>query len=179
MTVVFLSHWSEDGANANWLADELRQRLPSIDVFSTSVPANRFDDSDPPAGTMWEAFYKAHAESLRAFLSEHLEQAGAYLLLLTESSVRRHSVWVRWEIRHATERAKERNIPFIPCLLAVGYEALELDTRDRVSGWQKVEVGEDDDGQHREREFQAIDLSSTGGLTLLTKVLETCSLGKE
>jgi Thoeris protein ThsB, TIR-like domain len=175
-TVVFLSHWHEDQAEANWLAEELRKRLqpggPEIEIFSTSDPAHRFEAFDPAPGTAWQPVLEAWAEDLRAFLQEHLEGAGVYLLLLTQSSVRRNSAWVRWEIRHATQRASELGVPFIPCLLGVGYEALWSDTARRSSEWQRLEVGEDDSDPHPEAEFQAVDLSAADGLTRLAGTVE-------
>jgi antiphage defense system Thoeris ThsB-like protein len=176
-TVVFLSHWHEDGDEASWLAAELRHRLHSlegvdIEVFATSTPAHRFEDFNPTGGALWQPLYEAWVEDLRAFLTEALDGAGAYLLLLTRSSMTRHSAWVRWEIRHATQRAKERGIAFIPCLLGVGYDALQSDAAGRSSEWQRLEVGKDDDGPHPEAEFQAIDLKAADGLTRLVEALE-------
>jgi hypothetical protein len=172
--VIFVSHWGEDSTEANWLADELCRALAAFDVnvFSTSAPANRFEAFDPDLGSGFEVAFRAYADELRTYLYDQLEAAVGYLLLLTQRSLERNSVWVRWEIRHGTQFARERGIPFIPCLLGVGYDALVRDAAGALSEWQQLEVGGGNAGTHPEAEFQAVLMDSPDGLVRVTSALE-------
>ena len=177
MKTVFLSHRHEDRSDANWLAEELERRMRAmgaeIDVFSTSVPAYRFDDFAPAADDVWSQAYHAWVEELRAYLRGHLERAAAYMLLLTRRSATSESAWVRWEIQLGTQLASERSVPFFPCLLGVGYEALVSDAARNASEWQKWEVGINDDHSHPETQFQAVSLDAPDGLVRLSERLRT------
>ena len=80
---------------------------------------------------------------------------------------------MKWEISHGTQLARARGIPFCPCLMGVGYEALATDATRSGSDWQKWEVGmaDDDDRSHPEAEFQAVRLDEPEGLMRLTETL--------
>ena len=173
--VIFLSHWHEDSEQANWLSDELRRSLAHLDVeiFSTSAPASRCENFNPQPGSNWEAEYHEYVEALRAYLRDALEGAAGYLLLLTGRSLARESAWVRFEIRHGTQLAKERGIPFVPCLLGVSYEALLRDPPGATLVWPEFEVGERDDLTHPEAEFQAVHLDEPAAIPRLVNALET------
>jgi antiphage defense system Thoeris ThsB-like protein len=129
--LIFLSHWGEDASQAVWLASQLERRLDrlgttSVHVFVTSDPADRFKELRDTAapGEDWRSRHESWAQELRQYLSERLDQAAAYLLLVTQQSVTRNSAWVRWEIQEGTNLARARGIAFVPCLLGVGFNAL-------------------------------------------------------
>jgi hypothetical protein len=94
------------------------------------------------------------------------------VVLLTRQSTRRTSWWVRWEIQEGARLAKERDLAFIPCLLGVGYEALQTDVTRRQSTWQQWEIGADVAPGHPEAEFQAIRLDEGDGLARLAQAVE-------
>jgi hypothetical protein len=174
--IVFLSHWGEDADQADWLAVALQARLrramtTPVDVFNTSRPEYRFDDPDLLPGDDWRKVYEAYVHDLRAYLEEHLAHASASLLLLTPTSARRDSAWVRWEIQESARMAKQREILFVPCLLGVGYEALNLDPGRGRSDWQQREVGDLEPEPPRASEFQALRLDGADRLERLADVL--------
>jgi antiphage defense system Thoeris ThsB-like protein len=176
MTQVFLSHQHDDGAEARRLSREIEQRLKvwaiEAHVFATSRPADRFQDFEDLArpADNWALLHEAWANELRSYLRAQLGSASAYLLLLTRSRYARDSPWVRWEIQEGSRLARERRMPFVPCLLGVGFEALEGRATSASSPWTRREVGDLDPG-HPERTFQAVRLDETDGLAQLAEIL--------
>jgi len=62
--------------------------------------------------------------------------------------------------------SRERRIPFVPCLLGVGFEALDPQTSPTGGSlWPKFAVGDLKPG-HPESEFQAVRLDEADGLGL-------------
>jgi hypothetical protein len=174
---IFLSHQSANGAAALRLARDLEGRFErngtiDVRVFVTADPAYRFRDllEVLEEGDDWKLQLRAWANQLREYLTEHLEGAVAYLLLLTDHSMRRDSAWVRWEIQEATKIARERHIPFIPCLLGVGFEALRERPMSRLSLWQLAEVGDLETG-NPEIEFQGIRIDDEAAIGRLADSL--------
>jgi hypothetical protein len=174
---VFLSHWREDADEANWLGAELLMRLESsgmtTEVFWTSRPEYRFHDFEEVVRPRddWRVRHEAYVDELRTYLERHLATAWAYLLLLTPRSTARLSPWVRWEIQEGTELSRERQIPFVPCLLGVGFEALNPQTSaPSGSPWTEFEVG-DLKPDHPEPEFQAVRVDEADGLERVADAL--------
>lgn len=181
--LIFLSHWGEDASEAVWLASQLERRLDilgtrSVHVFVTSDPADRFKELRDTfaTGVDWGSRHEGWAQELRQYLSERLDQAAAYLLLVTQQSMSRNSAWVRLEIQEGTKLARRRDMAFVPCLLGVGFNALWDTPQLPLSAWQQREVGPIESGAP-ESEFQGLTLEGPESLTQLTEVLRT-RLGK-
>ena len=146
----------------------------SVHVFVTSDPADRFKELRDTfaSGEDWGSRHEGWAQELRQYLSERLDQAAAYLLLVTQQSATRNSAWVRWEIQEGTELARRRDMAFVPCLLGVGFNALWDASQLPLSVWQQCEVGPIEFGAP-EAEFQGLTLAGPESLTQLTEVLHT------
>lgn len=177
--LIFLSHWGEDASQALWPASHLERRLDSlgtrsVHVFVTSDPADRFKELRDTfaSGEDWGSRHEGWAQEPRQYRSERLDQAAAYLLLVTQQSVTRNSAWVLWEIHEGTNLARTRGIAFVPCLLGAGFNALWDASVLPLSVWQQCEVGPIEFGAP-EAEFQALTLEGPESLTQLTEVLRT------
>jgi len=173
---IFLSHWHEDAAEAIRLKGELEDAMRAaerkVHVFCTASPGDRFPDMEDRARIEEDLRrqLRAWTDELRAYLRKHVDAASAYLLLITARGMARHSVAVGWEIEEGAKLARERAVPFVPCLLDVGYEALGMRTRSRPSRWQEWEFGPSNEGAP-ERDFQAIPIDGHDGVQRLVDVL--------
>jgi hypothetical protein len=167
---IFLSHAHSDAAKAQWLATELHARLIgegfSVEIFNTSEPQYHFPDLSTMLqhGDDWAAVGRGHAEALRAYLDEQITEAAAYLLLVTPQTAKTSRPWIRWEIDNAGGRARERGLPFIPCLLGVRWEDLwAMSSAPAGSPWQEHEVGPSV-GRVSPAEFQGVRLDEPEGI---------------
>jgi hypothetical protein len=61
-------------------------------------------------------------------------------------------------------------VPFVPCLLGVGFEALEGRAASASSPWTQREVGDLEPG-HPERTFQGVRLDEKDGVAQLVEIL--------
>ena len=120
---VFLSHSGRDAQRATRLAAALKEELrpysgcEQVDVFNTSEPEHRFGGLEAriAAGDAWLPAWETYEEELRAYLSRHLLDSSAYVLLVTPESLSLASRWVEFEIEAAHARALEGHV-FIPCV---------------------------------------------------------------
>ena len=151
-----------------------------VEIFSTSESEFRFTDLAEAlrAGDDWQQSSQQHSSELREYLSRAITDSSAYLLLLTTNSVRKSGPWIRFEIHAATRLARERQIPFVPCLRGVGYDALmQIRSARPGSKWEETDVGAPPAEQLRIEEWQAAPVDTAEQLEKLISDLATALHG--
>jgi hypothetical protein len=92
----------------------------------------------------WRAETERWEEELRQFLRQNLLGSTAYLLLVTEQSIKKNSAWIQFEIDIAFERAKEVRPHggfFAPC---VAEGATLSDLPAKANRFQGIDLGSHD-----------------------------------
>ena len=148
---VFLSHSGLDREVADSLSKRIEQAL-RIKVFNTSGSQDRFKDFQQfsrPGMDWWTEAEKYDAQ-LKDYLRKNLLDSNAYLLLVTERSLRAQSSWIEFEMQVASEQAEHKDLFFFPVVT----EANLLGRLPRVA-----------------TRFQGIAITSENGFGKLLEVL--------
>lgn len=99
---IFLSHSGQDAERATALAAELERELAlygmEVEVFNTSEPEHRFQES-----------YGTDQSELRAYLQEHLSASKAFLALVTPQSLAAGSEVIEFEMEVARDAARHND----------------------------------------------------------------------
>jgi hypothetical protein len=146
---IFLSHAGEDRNFVLRLVAQIEEQwhreVPDsvAEVFCTSKNEYRFKELKQALGpeANWREETKRWEEELRQFLRQNLLGSAAYLLLVTEHSVKKNSAWIQFEIDIASERAGDKGGFFFPCL-AEG--ATFSDLPEKARWWQAIDLASHD-----------------------------------
>jgi hypothetical protein len=176
---IFLSHAHQDAAEAHWLAKAVQDGLAfeglSVEIFSTSEPHYRFlgPSAEIAAGDDLRDQVRRYSDALRAYLDEQIADSAAYLLVVTPHTAETSRPWIRWEIQEASKIARQRGLPFAPCLLGVEWEALRtMASAQGGTAWEEAEIGVSV-VRADPAEFQGIRVDEPEGLHRLTRDLAT------
>jgi hypothetical protein len=123
------------------LEERLGELGYQIMVFNTSTVEDRFKElkSVLTSGGNWREQAEQYEEELRHYIEQNLIDSTAYILLVTPTSLRANSRWIRFEIDTARSKAMSERRPFFFPIVADGAALADLPSGARE--FQGLDLG--------------------------------------